>query len=341
MAHDSPHEPREILERWRQRLLQGPWAGLDEELATLQARHPTRPFLEHGLANLRRELALLQARPEPALPQRSAPGPVQQARAEVLRLRLALRAGEADPDRCRSAIQEACRFERGAFLALLLTAEELLRAGHGEDPCALLARGAREAQPPWNDGQRLLARELALDLALASGNPAAFREASGELRACGEGERVLGAVALAALWGAPRPPEEQLARLATRVHEGLPAARRAAACMGQRVALDQLDLRVLSSLRMSWGQPVDKALAGGMLVRQRGPRLLLDEQRGQVLLDGLKTYAPLRDDNRLQVTIGRLRKILGRETILACEDGYRLAGPGALSARLDTNPEVG
>jgi DNA-binding response OmpR family regulator len=114
-----------------------------------------------------------------------------------------------------------------------------------------------------------------------------------------------------------------------------------------------------------------------MLVRQRGPRLLLDEQRGQVLLDGqlldlsrtplylrllrallrhggaaskeqlvkeawgLKTYAPLRDDNRLQVTIGRLRKILGRETILACEDGYRLAGPGALSARLDTNPEVG
>jgi hypothetical protein len=136
------------------------------------------------------------------------------------------------------------------------------------------------------------------------------------------------------------------------------AARRSRALLGGDAELDQVDAKVVARARSSSVRPV-RVTAGG----SARPGLGFDSRRSRVwlpngtsvdlsrkpvamkillaLLDGtgratkeelalkvwsIDDYHPLRDDKRLQVAIGRLRALLGDESLVeTTEDGYRIA----------------
>lgn len=362
---DEPQQgPREVLERWRQRLLVGPWRSLEPELraAFHEARRQRRPFLEHGLANVLRELALLQGRPEPALPQRVPAGPVQRIRGEILSLRLAMRGGRADPDRCRRLVEEAAEQERSRQAGALLQAEELLRVGAFELACQVL-REALRGEGAW---QQAVLRELALDAAVLGAMPGEIEELGAGLAAVAPGARFQQAVALANAASQREMPVDSLGALVENSDPELPATRRAAFLLGRPASLDRLDAQVTGALLERWGQARRAPVLRGEAVC--GPTLLLDPRGMQLRVSGqgvdlsrtplffrlllvliqrggaaskeqlvkgawgLRSYTPTRDDNRLQVAVGRLRKLLGGPLIVACEGGYRLAMPSALAS---------
>ncbi|MCU0657647.1 MAG: hypothetical protein MUF64_21010 [Polyangiaceae bacterium] len=361
---DAPgQEPREVLERWRQRLLVGPWRSLEPELrgAFQEAQRRRRPFLEHGLANLLRELALLQGRADPALPQRVAAGPVQRIRGEILGLRLVMRGGGADPDRCRRLVEEAAQLERSRQAGVLLAAEELLRTGAPRSAYQALEEELR-GEASW---PQALLRELALDAAVLGAMPREIEENAAVLEGT-PGPRFRQASALAKAWQAREMPVDFLGDLVENSDPELPATRRAFFLLGRSSSLDRLDAQVTGALLERWGQarraPVPRsevAPASLLLLDPHGMRLqvggkvlelartplfarvllVLIQQGGAASKEqlvrgawGLRSYTPTRDDNRLQVTVGRLRKLLGGPLVVACEGGYRLAMPSALAS---------
>jgi len=281
----------------------------------------------------------------------------------IARMRQAIRWGRGPIAALPARMQEKPRTRR--CMPLQLRAEHALFHGAVEDAAYDAERACREAE---RYGYRVLLADALLtraDVACVGRDWRGCREAAEQLVATGraiasprwEGE---GAFYLAALdhdWAA-------LERLAGSPEPAPAASRRAAALLGDGRALDHLDERVVSALRAHDGWPEVHVVGGD------GDPWGIDLTAGRAWVDGawvelethkvtwrvleaiagaggradsrdllrevwdVREYKPHLHDNRLQITVHRLRGALGGDgevpRILREGEGYALAGRARL-----------